>query len=153
MMTMETGNPDLEFRSKPLVGTSPPEGTQPEQLLMDGQQRLTSLSQALASEHAVETMDTRRKRLQRYYYIDIRAAAYNPEQMENAILSVPGDKKLPRIDEHGKRQRHRPDDPGQRGRRGMFPLRLSTDQGKATGGAPTRKSIPETWDAFQEQVL
>ena len=89
MMTMETGNPELEFRSKSLVGTSPPDGARPEQLLMDGQQRLTSLSQALASAHAVETMDSRRKRLLRYYYIDIWAAAHNPEQMENASSPYP----------------------------------------------------------------
>ena len=131
MMTMETGNPDLEFRSKPLVGTSPPEGTQPEQLLMDGQQRLTSLSQALASEHAVETMDSRRKRLQRYYYIDIRAAAYNPEQMENAIFSVPDDKKLPRIDEHGKRTAIDLTTQANEIAAGMFPLRMVYGPGKS----------------------
>jgi hypothetical protein len=153
MMTMETGNPDLEFRSKPLVGTSPPEGTQPEQLLMDGQQRLTSLSQALASEHAVETMDSRRKRLQRYYYIDIRAAAYNPEQMENAIFSVPDDKKLPRIDEHGKRTAIDLTTQANEIAAGMFPLRMVYGSGKSDWRRAYEQLDPQTWDDFQDRVL
>lgn len=153
MMTMETGNPDLEFRSKPLVGASPPEGTQPEQLLMDGQQRLTSLSQALASEQTVETMDSRRKRLQRYYYIDIRAAAYNPEQMENAIFSVPDDKKLPRIDEHGKRTHIDLTTQANEIAAGMFPLRMVYGPGKSDWRRAYEQLYPQTWDDFQDRVL
>lgn len=153
MMAMETGNPELEFRSKPLVGTSPPDGARPEQLLMDGQQRLTSLSQALASAHAVETMDSRRKRLRRYYYIDIRAAAYNPEQMENAIFSVPDDKKLPRIDEHGKRTAIDLTNQANEVAAGMFPLRLVYAPGKNDWRRAYEKVDYQTWDLFDNRVL
>jgi hypothetical protein len=153
MMTMETGNPELEFRSKPLVGTSPPDVARPEQLLMDGQQRLTSLSQALASAHAVETMDSRRKRLLRYYYIDIWAAAHNPEQMENAVFSVPDNKKLPRTDEHGKRIAVDLTTQDNEIAAGMFPLRLVYAPGRSHWRRAYEKVDPETWDLFHDRVL
>ena len=38
---------------------------------MDGQQRLTSLYQALRSGKPVDTMDARGKKLLRWYYLDI----------------------------------------------------------------------------------
>src|SRR5690242_3121257 len=71
MMTLETGGPGTRFKPRPLAGTNVRVGVEPEQLLMDGQQRLTSLYQALRSYKPVDTMDARGKRLQRWYYIDI----------------------------------------------------------------------------------
>ena len=88
MMTMETDNAELQFRPKPLVGAELKGPVMPEELLMDGQQRLTSLSQALASDKPVDTMDTRRKRLLRYYYIDMKRAVERPDAMEDAIVSA-----------------------------------------------------------------
>ena len=88
MMTMETDNAELQFRPKPLVGAELKGPVTPEELLMDGQQRLTSLSQALASDKPVDTMDTRRKRLLRYYYIDVKRAVERPDAMEDAIVSA-----------------------------------------------------------------
>ena len=151
MMTMETANAELRFRSNHLAGTTPPDDTQPEELLMDGQQRLTSLSQALTSKRAVETMDTRRKRLLRYYYIDIRAAAHNPEQMENAIVSVPDDKKLPRIDEEGKRTVVDLMTLDNEVAAGMFPLQLV--YARSHWRRAYEKVDPETWDLFEQKVL
>src|SRR6266404_2517093 len=68
MMTLQTGGSSMRFRPKPLEGVDLPGGVEPGELLMDGQQRLTSLFQALASGQPVDTMDTRRKRLLRWYY-------------------------------------------------------------------------------------
>ncbi len=62
MMTLETGGPGTRFKPRPLEGTNVPADVEPEQLLMDGQQRLTSLYQALRGDKPVDTMDARGKR-------------------------------------------------------------------------------------------
>jgi hypothetical protein len=104
MMTLETGGSGLRFRPKPLEGVHLPGPMEPEQLLMDGQQRLTSLSQALASGQPVKTMDASRRKLLRWYYIDIACAVDRPEDMEEAIISVPVDQKLSVTDGPGIRR-------------------------------------------------
>lgn len=68
MMALETGK-EIRFRARPLSGAPAGQG-EPALLLMDGQQRLTSLYQALHSDAPVETMDARKKKLKRWYYID-----------------------------------------------------------------------------------
>jgi hypothetical protein len=61
---------------------------------LDGQQRLTSLFQALSSGQPVDTTDARGKRLSRWYYIDM-ARALDPESdREEVIVSVPADRML-----------------------------------------------------------
>ncbi len=91
-MTLESGGDGAVFAPKPLsgvVGAS----EKPEELLLDGQQRLTSLFQALMSGQPVDTTDPRGKRLRRWYYLDM-AKGLNPEEdREEAILSVPEDRK------------------------------------------------------------
>ena len=67
------------------------EGTQAESLLLDGQQRLTSLTQALTGDGVVDTTDSRGKRMTRRYYIDMELALQGEDRMDEAILSVPGD--------------------------------------------------------------
>ncbi|WP_291432626.1 DUF262 domain-containing protein, partial [Deinococcus sp.] len=49
VMTLATGNPDVRFKTRPLEGAEPPLNARPEFLLLDGQQRMTSLFQAIAS--------------------------------------------------------------------------------------------------------
>ena len=96
VMTLQTGNPDVRFRSRPLEGvreSRPNFSTNPSHLLLDGQQRLTSLYLALRSPNAVPTVDSRGRAYRRYYYADIRAAldpACDPE--DGVIVSVPEDR-------------------------------------------------------------
>lgn len=47
VMMLETGGADVSFAPKPLSGVSETATYAPEQLLLDGQQRLTSLFQSL----------------------------------------------------------------------------------------------------------
>ena len=100
MMTLETGGSGTRFKPRPLAGAEVPAEVEPEQLVMDGQQRLTSLYQALGSGKPVDTMDARGKRLQRWYYIDIATAIAPDANREDAILSVPADRRL--RDERGR---------------------------------------------------
>lgn len=65
--------------------------TTPNRLLLDGQQRLTSLYQSLYSDQPVDTTDARGKRLRRWYYLDM-AAVLRGDDPEEAVLSVPEDR-------------------------------------------------------------
>ncbi|MGR7001242.1 DUF262 domain-containing protein [Yinghuangia aomiensis] len=93
IMTLETGGTS-PFRARPLTGVAPTGNRVPAQLLLDGQQRLTSLFQALFVDKPVETKDLRGKTLNQWYYIDIRKAVGPPADRDEAIVSVPSDKRL-----------------------------------------------------------
>src|SRR5947207_6466443 len=91
-MTLQTGGDAVRFAPKPISGVSSARPSEPEELLLDGQQRLTSLYQALMSGRPVDTTDPRGKRLRRWYYIDMAKALDPDEDREEAIVSVPEDK-------------------------------------------------------------
>jgi len=92
-MTLEMGGDGVRFAPNLLAGVGGNLAS-PDELLLDAQQRLTSLFQALYSGQPVDTADPRGKRLTRWYYIGM-AKALDPEtDREEAILSIPGDRKL-----------------------------------------------------------
>ncbi|MET7474723.1 DUF262 domain-containing protein [Streptomyces sp. NPDC005648] len=93
VMSLQTGG-GTPFRPRPLSGAQVPEGTVPDLLLLDGQQRMTSLYQALRRDQPVETVDARGKDLRRWYYIDIAKAIGTPSDRDEAIVSVPEDRTL-----------------------------------------------------------
>ena len=64
VMLLKTGNDQVRFKPKPIEGVKLGTGTEPEMLLLDGQQRLTSLTQALSGDGVVATMDDRGKKLE-----------------------------------------------------------------------------------------
>ena len=92
IMTLEAGG-EIRLRSRLIEGASGQPGVRPEAFLLDGQQRLTSLYQSLRNEGPVETHDNRGRRLRRWYYIDMRAATNPDVDREEAIISVPEDRK------------------------------------------------------------
>lgn len=92
VMTLATGNPDVKFKTRPLEGAEPPVNARPDFLLLDGQQRMTSLFQAIASGKVVDTRDARDKDIQRWYYVDIRKAVDPNVDREEAFVSLPKDR-------------------------------------------------------------
>ncbi len=72
------------------LGTMPT----PESLILDGQQRITSLFQVLFCSNSVKTRDTRGRQTERWYYVDIGKALSENADREDAIISVPSDKIL-----------------------------------------------------------
>ena len=92
LMMLEVGGNDVNFAAKPLAGAEKGVTGAPERLLLDGQQRMTSLFQALASDCAVQTSDGRKRRLTRWYYVDMHKALAAPGDLEEAILSIPEDR-------------------------------------------------------------
>lgn len=92
VMMLAGGNPDVVFRPRPVEGVAARDGQEPRWLLLDGQQRLTSLYLALMSRTAVETTDTRGKAIKRWYYIDLRKALDPEADREDAIIGLPEDR-------------------------------------------------------------
>jgi len=92
VMLLETGG-EVRFQVRPVENVafdSPlPE---PERLILDGQQRLTSLTQVLALDTPVKTFNDKGKRIDRYYYVDIEAAL--DERLDEAFIGVEADKTL-----------------------------------------------------------
>jgi uncharacterized protein with ParB-like and HNH nuclease domain len=75
LMLLQTGNDQVRFKPKAIQGTPPEAGKAgPGLLLLDGQQRLTSLYQSLTGSGVVDTEDTRKKQVQRRFYINIERA-------------------------------------------------------------------------------
>src|SRR3954454_6508588 len=91
VMTLQTGNQDVRFRPRPLEGVELKKQTEPEFMLLDGQQRTTSLYLALKSGKPVPTRDARGADMTRRYYADIRRCLEPDFDREEAVFSVPAD--------------------------------------------------------------
>lgn len=91
VMLLETGNDLVRFKPKPIEGTKIPAGIEPKLLLLDGQQRLTSLTQALTGTGVVNTKDGKGKLLRRRYYVDMRKAIEGDDAIDDAVFGVPED--------------------------------------------------------------
>lgn len=91
VMLLETGNDLVRFKPKPIEGTKGPAVVEPKFLLLDGQQRLTSLTQALTADGVVNTKDAKGKLLRRRYYVDIRKAVEGDDAIDDAVFAVPED--------------------------------------------------------------
>ena len=93
VMTLDASG-DVQFVSKLIEGVAEDGKGSPDQYLLDGQQRLTSLYQALRHRCAVATRDRpgSRKTLERWYYIDMQKALDPLADRDDTIFSVPEDK-------------------------------------------------------------
>lgn len=92
VMMLEVGGDEVRFKPRAVSGADRAASVDPERLILDGQQRLTSLYQSLKSGKPVQTFDTRGKRLERWYYVDIALALDEDADREEAIRSVPADR-------------------------------------------------------------
>ena len=90
VMILETGSDNLRFKPRPITGTNPG-SKDPGLLLLDGQQRLTSLTQALSGDGVVHTKDDKGKFIDRRYYVDMRLAIQGDDFIDEAVKSMPGD--------------------------------------------------------------
>lgn len=92
LMSLNTGGP-VNFKPRPIEGApTAARDKQPQSLLLDGQQRMTSLYQVTLRGKVVETVTPKKKRVKRWFYIDIRKACDPTADREEAIIGVPEDK-------------------------------------------------------------
>lgn len=87
VMLLETGG-ESRFQVRPVEGVELPPNTNPEELILDGQQRLTSLTQVLKLDKPVATRDEKKRELKLHYYFDIEKALLGPQALEDAIVTV-----------------------------------------------------------------
>lgn len=95
VMTLRSGG-DIRFKCRPVEGVSNESGVDASEFLLDGQQRLTSLYQALLRDVPVATYNSRGKPVKRWYYINMIDAMKPSCDREDAIISVPENKRITR---------------------------------------------------------
>lgn len=88
IMLLETGNENIRFKTKPVEGVVGLNGTKPEMLILDGQQRITSLYQAIMTNRVVNTRNSKGYEIKRWYYIDMVKALDTDSDLEEAIFSI-----------------------------------------------------------------
>jgi hypothetical protein len=94
LMTLETGG-DVNFKPRLIEGAPEKAKTvEPTQLLLDGQQRMTSLYQVTLRGQVVKTITPKKRDVERWFYIDIEKALDPLIDREDAILSIPADKMI-----------------------------------------------------------
>jgi hypothetical protein len=92
VMLLEAGNSSVRFKPRLIEGVRLPAPPKPAKLILDGQQRLTSLWLALLSEDPVPTKTEKNEEVQRFYYLDM-ARCLDPEgDRVDAVVSVPADR-------------------------------------------------------------
>jgi len=93
VMLLETGGA-TRFQVRPVENVpfkgSPPE---PELLILDGQQRLTTLTQVLSLTGPVKTTDEKGKAIERYYYFHIPSALNGPSRLDQSLIALDPDRK------------------------------------------------------------
>ena len=82
---------EIQFHKRPIEGVVLDNNQKNERYLLDGQQRLTSLYQALRYEGPVETKNRPggRRVIKRWYYIDMKKSLDQYAEPEDAFISVP----------------------------------------------------------------
>jgi hypothetical protein len=128
LMMLEVGGTETRFRPRPIAGVDADQLLAPEKLMLDGQQRTTSLFQALKAARPVDTKDVKGKKLKRWYYVDIEKALDPNLDREEAIVAVPEDRLV-----HGDFGRSLEADYStieRECRAGMFPLSRALDVGR-----------------------
>ena len=91
VMTLDASS-DIKLKPRVLEGVPEDAASTIESYLLDGQQRLTSLYQALWYTGAVATRDSRNKKIRRRYYINMLTSIDEHVDREETILSVPEDR-------------------------------------------------------------
>ncbi|MEV6315570.1 DUF262 domain-containing protein [Streptomyces sp. NPDC051776] len=154
VMTLETGG-DSRFRARALTGARMAVEMEPGLLLLDGQQRLTSLFQALFQDGPVETDDARGNPVKRWYYVDIVKATGSPTDRDEAIVSVPEDKVL--RTNFARDIVHDLTSTEGECAAGLFPLHIVFDTPRVNAWRRVYEREDEShldrWSRFEEQVL
>lgn len=153
IMLMESGG-EVRFKARPVEGVETTE-YEPEHLILDGQQRLTSMFQSLRSGKVVCTRDERKRELERWYYLSIKDVLDDSKELIDAVRSIPGDK-VTRKDFGRKIDRDYSTEEREF-EQFLFPLTRAFEPNPWRQGFLKHHSyepdIIEMWDGFEEQIL
>ena len=90
LLTLERGS-EVAFKPRLLEGV-PPKQVEPVELLLDGQQRITSLYQSTFSKAPVRTRTRKNTEVERYYYLDIKKAVASGADLFDTIVGLPAER-------------------------------------------------------------
>ncbi len=92
-MFLQTGSDEVHFKTRLFEGVDKSkEAVEPERLVLDGQQRNTSIYRAMYSKKIVETVDFKKKPIKRFYYLNIPKCLDTLTDRIDAVVSVPEDR-------------------------------------------------------------
>jgi hypothetical protein len=91
VMLLKTGNSQVRFKPRAIEGVHLSTRKEAKYLLLDGQQRLTSLTQAMSGDGTVNTKDARGKLVDRMYFVHMETALSGDHRVEESVVSVPAD--------------------------------------------------------------
>ena len=89
-LALDTRNAEQRFKPRPLEGVNVA-GVEPGLLLLDGQQRLTSLFHAFKGDGEVSTVDYLGRPISRKFMVDVRAAVAHTPMPVEAVFAVDGE--------------------------------------------------------------
>ncbi|MGH3275956.1 MAG: GmrSD restriction endonuclease domain-containing protein [Streptosporangiaceae bacterium] len=159
VMTLETGNADVKLKARPLEGVALPDGAEPRYLLLDGQQRATSLYLALRSGAPVPTRDARKNEMRRRYFADLARCIDVNADREEAIFSVPADGLVKNFRGEVTLDVSTLDQQIRAGEAGMFPLDIVLNYAETMAwqmrylGAGDTATRLSAWMAFNEAII
>lgn len=130
-MFLEYGNESIHFKYKPIEGSDVDSDTEPDELILDGQQRLTSLYNALYSKKPVRTKTDKGKDIKRYYYLNIEKALDPNADDEDIVISIPETKRV--TSDFGRKVEKDFSTRQDEFRQKMFPLNIILDSGEEQG--------------------
>lgn len=93
IMRLQYGNPDICFKYRTFEGVGALDVV-PDHLVLDGQQRLTSIYQSIYSGKAVKTKTNKGKELKRFYYLSMKDCLDETLDRLEAVVAVPEDKRI-----------------------------------------------------------
>ena len=156
-MFLEYGNADIRFKYRVIEG-SPADRVVPAELILDGQQRITSMYSSLYSPKPVHTKTDKGKEIQRFYYIDIKKALDPSCDRVDAIISVPETRKI--MSNFGRKDVLDVSTPDLEYEKKLFPLNTILDSSKTfmwmQGYMAYHKNDPaivKEWMDFQGKII
>jgi hypothetical protein len=90
LLTLQSGG-EVKFKPRLIEGV-PAKQVEPNELLLDGQQRMTSLYQVAFSKAPVRTKTDKKVEVERYYYLDMKKAVAGDADITDAIVGISGDR-------------------------------------------------------------
>ena len=100
IMSLTAGG-NMRFKTRPIEGVEIRPEDEPDTFLLDGQQRLTSLYQALRHPGPVNTRNRRNQPIRRRFYMNILAALDPDADQETIFVSIPENLVATRITSQG----------------------------------------------------
>lgn len=148
------GGGDVRFKYRPIEGAAPPAKAEPESLVLDGQQRLTSLYQALLMDGPIVSQDERKKRVAGLFYVNMEQALDDGADRDEAIRFLPDSRRVQNFRGEVLEDYSTPEREYQHH---MFPLRSVFDRGnwgdEFCEHWDWKKDKRELWKAFRERFV